>query len=1184
VDVFTYTITDGDGDTSTTTLTIDVNDVNIPGDNDIVQVNEAALDLVADDRTGTLNDDLAAGTVNGSNPASADETVSGQLVIAGVGASGYTVQDQTTAHGVFHLNADGSYTYTLTTPFTGSGGDDGTAADGQEVFNYTAHDGDGNEITGTVTVNVLDDVPTAAADTNSVDEGGTLNVPASGVLANDVSGADGFDSGGGVTGVATGSTTTDPVVGNVGTEVDGSFGKLTLYADGHYDYVANADTPGGVDHFVYTITDGDGDTSTTTLDITVNNVDRTPTGGTVNAFVDDEGLANGIAASGTGDIDANAGEVGAGTSSEAVWTGTLQGSGGDAPISFLFAADLEGDPVTVGTESATYHVSDGGLTLTAVGDRGTIFTVHIDNAATGDYTLTLNDNVLHTAGDNTEASVSVDIPYTVKDADTSTAPGTIHATFNDDMPTASATLAATATVSVDESGPGAAATIGLGGHSAGVDEDVSGSALISRAVSGSAVITPTILYGADGAAANQPVFGISVTNADSGLETTEGEGITLLQLNSTTILGIVAAGGEHANEVAFAIAIGSDGKLTVEQYLSLDHPVNPDPNDVLQLDPSTIAATVSATDADGDTVTSAPVDISGQISFYDDGPTLGAFTDANMANEVGHVDGTYVFDWGADGLGGLTVTGPAIEGITYPPPETASDGTVTLHGMSGTTEVFNLVVHPDGTYTFNLVTPDAGSSETHTLLNIASGQNEFIQTPDGVIEFTPLDHDGNDTGTVNSSGAGFGNGNQFTGNGEAVTFEFHSTNQAGDQAPGTNPDFVSQVTLDVPSNGFNGSTELITWYATNTSTGETATGTILVDTTTQQLVFDPGFDFNVLTIEGSDADGNGIRMTQITTTTRILPQGLDLGFTIQATDGDGDPTGTSTLTVQVNPNESLQSDAVVHTEALTISADTSTLTASNDNSGHQQHTQEVQRISANGQNAAVMGALAAVGIEADHMHIDWSAAAHGSHHAPELTPLHTAAVAQTSFEASASVASSQVTQPVLQSQGAEAAPQGGSHFHDLVQQLQSASHGDARQLPGTTELLQGSDAPAHGPAAHANAVMAAAVAMPSAAQLAAAHADGGKHASADGVQHDAVVGKVLADSLHGGEGHGPNIDALLAAHAGHSGAPDVIEALASHGAGGVPYGHSGGSSAIAMAHSMFSMAMMHHDAAPPAHG
>jgi hypothetical protein len=580
-------------------------------------------------------------------------------------------------------------------------------------------------------------------------------------------------------------------------------------------------------------------------------------------------------------------------------------------------------------------------------------------------------------------------------------------------------------------------------------------------------------------------------------------------------------------------------------------------------------------------VTSAPVDISGQITFLDDGPTLGAFTDANIDNAVGHVDGTYVFDWGADGFGGMTVTGPEIEGITYTS-ETAADGTVTLTGKAGTTEVFNLVVHPDGTYTFNLVTPDAGSTHTQTLLNIASGQNEFIQTPDGLIEFTPLDHNGVDTGTVNSSGAGFGNSNQFTGNGEAVTFEFHSQNDAGDTPAGTHPEFVSEVTLDVPSNGFNGNTELITWYATNTETGETASGTILVDTNTEQLVFDPGFDFNVLTIEGSNADGNGIRMTQITTVTRILPQDQDLDFTIQATDGDGDPTTTSTLSVHINAEDTLMADAVFHTESLSANSTMSTesLVSSNDN--HRSLIQD--RAFGAGHNAAVMGALAAAGLEADHMKLDWGGLAHGPAHSVELAPMQTAAFASLSVESGGSLGSGHVSAPALVSQAVEAPHSGGAHFHELLQQQgHGFSHGDAK-LPAATELLHGSDGPAHAAAAaHAPAVTAASVAMPSAEQLAAAGSQAVAK-PAEGAQHNEVVAKVLADSLNGGDGHGPNLDALLAGHGGHAPAHDALEALASLGSGGVPYGHSGGSSAIAAAHSMFSMAMMHHDAAPPAHG
>ena len=59
--------------------------------------------------------------------------------------------------------------------------------------------------------------------------------------------------------------------GNVGSEIQGAYGKLTLYADGHYTYAENANVvpPAAEDSFVYTIKDGDGDTSTTTLKITL---------------------------------------------------------------------------------------------------------------------------------------------------------------------------------------------------------------------------------------------------------------------------------------------------------------------------------------------------------------------------------------------------------------------------------------------------------------------------------------------------------------------------------------------------------------------------------------------------------------------------------------------------------------------------------------------------------------------------------------------------------------------------------------------------------------------------------------------------------------------------------------------------------------------------------------------------
>ena len=80
-----------------------------------------------------------------------------------------------------------------------------------ESFTYVATDANGNTTTGTITVNIIDDVPTAIADINSGIEGGlvTGNVLTGGT--DDVFGADGATvPGGGVVGVrAAGGDLTD---------------------------------------------------------------------------------------------------------------------------------------------------------------------------------------------------------------------------------------------------------------------------------------------------------------------------------------------------------------------------------------------------------------------------------------------------------------------------------------------------------------------------------------------------------------------------------------------------------------------------------------------------------------------------------------------------------------------------------------------------------------------------------------------------------------------------------------------------------------------------------------------------------------------------------------------------------------------------------------------------------------
>ncbi|TPO07483.1 type I secretion C-terminal target domain-containing protein, partial [Mesorhizobium sp. CU2] len=217
-DTFVYTVKDGDGDTSTTTLTINVANVTLAPVNQTGQVNEAALDLTKDPT------DLAAGTVTGSTPASTAETVTGQLTVAGTGIA-YTPISQTTAHGVFELQANGAWTYTLTTPFNSGAVQGANTVAGAESFTYTATDANGNTVQGTVKIDVVDDIPTLGTVQSQQASNDPLQAPAVGTL-HFSAGADGAGAAMTITANTTGITSGGH---NLITEQVGNV--LTAYAD-----------------------------------------------------------------------------------------------------------------------------------------------------------------------------------------------------------------------------------------------------------------------------------------------------------------------------------------------------------------------------------------------------------------------------------------------------------------------------------------------------------------------------------------------------------------------------------------------------------------------------------------------------------------------------------------------------------------------------------------------------------------------------------------------------------------------------------------------------------------------------------------------------------------------------------------------------------------------------------------
>ena len=230
-----------------------------------------------------------------------------------------------------------------------------------------------------------------------------------------------------LSGVAAGNTNADlDNAATLAAPIQGAFGKLTLAADGSYSYTRDAGTAGGVnDVFTYTIKDGDGDLSHTTLTISVGNstpTDTIPAPGGATTTVFEHGLpARGAEPAGSGEI-ADGNPTNNSDPSETV-SGT---------IAFT---SLDG----VSVISLGGHVLTGAPQTFADGTTGTLTASFSYNAATGagviSYSYTLIDNTL------VDPSSSSSFAVVVTDADGDSAPaGNLVITIIDDVPTAVADI------------------------------------------------------------------------------------------------------------------------------------------------------------------------------------------------------------------------------------------------------------------------------------------------------------------------------------------------------------------------------------------------------------------------------------------------------------------------------------------------------------------------------------------------------------------------------------------------------------------------------------------------------------------------------------------------------------------------------------------------------------------------
>ena len=189
-----------------------------------------------------------------------------------------------------------------------------------------------------VTINGANDDPIAAADSNGTAKNSTVSVSAAnGLLANDTD-PDIHDQGHLFVGEVNGSAT------NVGHAVAGTYGSVTINANGSYVYAANQGAlPSKIvaqDIFNYTVADGHGGTDTSTLSVVVFNPG-------VNYLAGINTTLNG--GNGKNVLDGSAGHdlLIAGNSPDVLIGGvgdTL--TGGNGPDTFLFRPDFGANKIT----------------------------------------------------------------------------------------------------------------------------------------------------------------------------------------------------------------------------------------------------------------------------------------------------------------------------------------------------------------------------------------------------------------------------------------------------------------------------------------------------------------------------------------------------------------------------------------------------------------------------------------------------------------------------------------------------------------------------------------------------------------------------------------------------------------------------------------------------------------------
>jgi VCBS repeat-containing protein len=262
--------------------------------------------------------------------------------------------------GSLSLQSDGNYTYSVANSavqFLGAGA--------IKTENFTVRSADGTSKVVSFTINGVNDAPVANPDVNTgapvVEQGVVFNTPNpvfgnawanGGVLQNDTD----VDVGDvrSVAGVAAGSTNSVPT-GNLNVSVAGTYGTLTMSANGGWGYHLEDSNPatdalaqGQVvqDVFSYTVSDGHGGTANSTLTINVTGSNDAPTASLPkHEMLEGSGVHQIDLLAGASDPEGN----------------TFQVTGIDAPWSWL-TLNPDGHTISIDTNDSSFNYMGMGTT------------------------------------------------------------------------------------------------------------------------------------------------------------------------------------------------------------------------------------------------------------------------------------------------------------------------------------------------------------------------------------------------------------------------------------------------------------------------------------------------------------------------------------------------------------------------------------------------------------------------------------------------------------------------------------------------------------------------------------------------------------------------------------------------------------------------------------------------------